>query len=82
MSFTYSESDLPEVTAGDSYTLGESSFAKGETITYYNVGGWSMSNIDVEDGDIEHARSSALAWIAWVNFLESNPDVVVKTENS
>lgn len=81
MGFNYSEDELPNVTEGVSYMLGDKSLAEGETITYYNVGGWSFSNLDVEDGNLEHARASALAWIAWFNYLEANPEVTVDTFN-
>lgn len=80
MSFIYEDNELPEVVQDRSYTLGEKSFANGKTVTYYDAGSWNFSNLDVEDGDIEHARSSALAWIAWYNFLTSNPDVIIDTE--
>lgn len=83
MSFEFSENELPEVKEERSYKLDEKSFAAGKTVTYYEVGDWSMSSLDVEDADLETARRNALAWIAWYNFLKQNPHVVVDTaENS
>lgn len=78
MSFVFNEDELPEIVEDYSYKLGEASAYNGMTVTYFNVGDWSMSNLPDEDGDIEHAREAALAWIAWYNFLKENPDKISK----
>lgn len=65
--FNYSEEELPEVVKGCSYPINDGN----EEVTYYDVGSWSMSDLTGEDADIDVARSNALAWIAWYNFLTS-----------
>ena len=79
MSFNFTEDELPEVVEARSYTLGDKSLYAGEKITYFDVGDWSMSSLDVEDANIKLARRNALAWISWLNFLENNPEVIVNT---
>ena len=79
MSFVFNEDELPEVTEDRSYKLGEASRYSGVTVTYFNVGDWNMSNLEDEDAELTRAREAALAWIAWYNFLEANPDKIAKT---
>ena len=82
MSFNFEQDELPEVVEDHSYKLGEGSHYSGATVTYFNVGEWSMSNLDDEDADLQHARDAALAWIAWYNFLQANPDKITVTQNN
>lgn len=74
MSFVFDEKDLPEVVEGVTYSLNEDVYGVDAEVTYFNVGGWSMSSLPDEDANIEYAREAALAWIAWVNFLEANSE--------
>lgn len=62
--FSYEENELPQPAVGYNYLL-----KNGDTVTYYNVGEWSMSEHPEEDGNIEKAKAAVLAWIAWYNFL-------------
>lgn len=39
---------------------------------YYKVGAWSMGALPEEDGSIEQAYESALAWLAWYKFVKEN----------
>lgn len=71
--FEYSEDELPEVTVGSTYDAENPHFV-GDTVTYYNVGNWSMSSLPDEDANIEYARNAALAWIAWYEFLKNNDE--------
>lgn len=73
-SFEYEEGELPPVTAGTSYELGEDSNYPRRTITYYDVGNWSMSDLPEEDGNVEYAREAVLTWIAWYEHLKALKD--------
>ena len=73
MPFEYNKSELPKVEKAYKHRVGTGDFHQ-----YYDVGSWTFSVLDAEDGDIEATRKSVLAWIAWYNFLEKNPGIIVK----
>lgn len=81
MSFVFDEAQLPEISEGSSWELDPEVHGENVKVTYFNVGEWSMSNLSVEDGDLEYARQAVYAWTAWFNFLEANPDKISVSKN-
>lgn len=73
-SFEYEEGELPSVTAGKSYALNNGNDYSRPTVTYYDVGNWSLSDLPEEDGNIEYAREAVLTWIAWYEHLKAQKD--------
>lgn len=68
--FSFDESKVPEVVFKDSWQLKD-----GETYEIYDAGGWDFEYFEDERVDeIEHAKRSIYAWIAWLNWLESKDE--------
>lgn len=82
MSFVFDEKDLPEVVEDITYSLNEDVYGADAQVTYFNVGGWSMSSLPDEDANLSYAREAALAWIAWCDFLEANPEKFTKNADN
>lgn len=70
--FTYDPADLPEITADSSWAVRTETGA-ADVVQYFRTDdlgaelGWSFSNL--EDADLKYIRASALAWIAWYEFV-------------
>jgi hypothetical protein len=70
--FTYTPEELPEITPDASWAIRDPA-GKADIVRYYRTDdrgselGWSFSNL--EDADLEYIRASALAWIAWYEFV-------------
>jgi hypothetical protein len=68
---------LPEVVFDSKWDIKDE---KGNpaVAAYYKAGNWTMGALPEEDGSIEQAYESALAWLAWYKFIKENQSEIKK----